>query len=412
MDPIVDARAAGATRRGERIFSKDFNLVLFANALAFGSFYLLLATLPLFVKHLGGSDTGVGIVMGSFAITAVVLRPFVGRYSDVSGRKRLMIWGAVAVAAICLLYGEATGVVFLVLLRVAYGVGWAVFGTAAWAMASDIAPATRRGEAMGYFGIAMNVSMAVGPAAGVFLVQTWGYGALFWVAAGLAGAAALGSLGLSSDHVVRQRRGSRRGAAGTVLLKSALFPSAVLVCMALTYASVITFLPVYAEVKDLGNPGVFFSVYAVFLIVSRGPLGKASDRFGRGHVVAPGMALIAVSMLLLAWVTSFVGMLVVAAIYGLAAGAVQPVLMAWTVDRARLSERGAAMGTFTAAMDVGVGVGSLAWGVLADAAGFGAVYVVSAAVAGIGLLLLVGGGGLRSTALADQHVSREGRARS
>src|SRR5665811_1158684 len=179
MDPIVDVRAAGATRRGDRIFSKDFNLVLFANALAFGSFYLLLATLPLFVKHLGGSDTGVGIVMGSFAITAVVLRPFVGRYSDVSGRKRLMIWGAVAVAAICLLYGEATGVVFLVLLRVAYGVGWAVFGTAAWAMASDIAPARRRGEDMGYFGIAMNVSMAVGPAAGVLLVQRWGYGALF-----------------------------------------------------------------------------------------------------------------------------------------------------------------------------------------------------------------------------------------
>src|SRR5665811_2398233 len=252
-------------------------------------------------RHLGGSDTGVGVVMGSFAVTAVILRPFVGRYSDVSGRKRLMIWGALLLVVVSLLYGRATGVGWLILLRSAYGVGWAAFGTSAWAMASDIAPARRRGEAMGYFGIAMNVSMAVGPAAGVFLVQTWGYGALFWVAAGLAGAAALGSLGLSSDHVVRERRGPRRGAAGTVLLTSALFPSAVLICMALTYASVITFLPVYAEVRDLGNPGVFFSVYAVFLIVSRGPLGKASDRFGRGHVVAPGMALMAASMLLLAW---------------------------------------------------------------------------------------------------------------
>ena len=406
MEHTIATRTDGPTASGDRIFSKDFNLALLSNALAFGSFYLLLATLPLFVKHLGGSDTGVGVVMGSFAVTAVILRPFVGRYSDVSGRKRLMIWGALLLVVVSLLYGRATGVGWLILLRSAYGVGWAAFGTSAWAMASDIAPARRRGEAMGYFGIAMNLSMAVGPAAGVLLVQRWGYGALFWAAAALAGAAALASLGVSSDHVTRSSRAAAPAGTRAVLLRSALFPSAVLICMALTYASVITFLPVYADVRGLGNPGIFFSVYAVFLIVSRGPLGKASDRFGRGQVVAPGMAMIAASMLLLAWVSTFAGMLVVAALYGLGVGAVQPVLMAWTVDRARSSERGAAMGTFTAAMDVGVGLGSLTWGIVADSAGFGAVYVGSAAVGMVGLVMLVAGGGLRSAAVGPIHSLR------
>ncbi len=124
----------------------------------------------------------------------------------------------------------------------------------------------------------MNVAMAVGPALGVFLVGRTGYGALFLTAMVLAAAAALTTAGIREP-------GREPGDAAHLLgwrsfiLPAALFPSAVLFTNALTYASVVALLPLYAEKAELGNPGLFFTVFSLLVVlVLRGPLGRLSDR--------------------------------------------------------------------------------------------------------------------------------------
>lgn len=373
----------------DRIFGRNFSLAIVANLFSFTSMYLLLATLPLYVVAIGGSVSDAGVVLACFTLSAVIVRPWIGRLSDRRAKKAIMLAGAVMLTVSSLLYEPAHTVPLMMAVRVFHGVGWAAFGTAASALAADLAPVSRRGEAMGYFGVGMNVAMAVGPALGVFLVGRTGYGGLFLTAMVLAAAAALTTAGIAEPR----REGGGHGAppAGwrSFILPSALFPAAVLFTNALTYASVVALLPLFAEEAGLGNPGLFFTVFSVVVLVLRGPLGRVSDKRGRVAVIAPGLLVTFVALLVLSRAESMTTLLVVAVLYAIGVGAAQPTLMAMTVDRAGPHERGAAMGTFTTAMDLGIGVGSVVWGVVAQAFGFPAMYVAAGlmGLVGVGLLL-------------------------
>ena len=374
----------------ERIFSRDFSLAILANLFSFTSMYLLLATLPLYVVAIGGNISDAGIVLACFTLTAVIVRPWIGRLSDRRPKKAIMLAGAIITAASSLLYEPAHSVPLLMAVRVLHGVGWAAFGTAASALAADLAPVSRRGEAMGYFGVGMNVAMAIGPALGVFLVGRTGYGALFLTAMVLAAAAALSTVGIAEPGRKAGLAAAQRGWR-SFILPSALFPSAVLFTNALTYASVVALLPLFAEQAKLGNAGLFFTVFSVVVLVLRGPLGRLSDRHGRVVVVAPGLLFTFVALLVLSQAESMAALLVVAVLYAIGVGAAQPTLMAMTVDRAKPQERGAAMGTFTTAMDLGIGVGSVVWGMTAEALGFQTMYVAASLMGLVGVAVLLGG---------------------
>lgn len=122
---------------------------------------------------------------------------------------------------------------------------------------------------MGYFGVGMNVAMAIGPALGVFLVGWTGYGSLFLTAMVLGAAAALTTAGIAEPRRAPGQGALQRGWR-SFILPSALFPSAVLFTNALTYASVVALLPLFADEAGLGNPGLFFTVFSVVVLVLRG----------------------------------------------------------------------------------------------------------------------------------------------
>ncbi len=372
------------------MFTRDFSLAILANLFSFASMYVLLATLPLYVVAIGGTVSDAGVVLACFTLSAVVVRPVVGRLSDRRAKKAIMLAGAVILAVSSLLYAPVHSVPLLMAVRVFHGVGWAAFGTAASALAADLAPLSRRGEAMGYFGVGMNVAMAIGPALGVFLVGWAGYGSLFLTAMVLGAAAALTTAGIAEPRRAPGRGALQRGWR-SFILPSALFPSAVLFTNALTYASVVALLPLFADEAGLGNPGLFFTVFSVVVLVLRGPLGRVSDRRGRVTVVAPGLSVTFVALLVLSQAQSTTTMLVVAVLYAVGVGAAQPTLMAMTVDRAGPQERGAAMGTYTTAMDLGIGVGSVVWGVVAQSLGFAAMYVAASLMGLVGVALLLAG---------------------
>ena len=384
-----------AVGRPEPIFTRNFLLACFASLGAFFSFYLLLASLPVYVGRVAGgesslgSETVVGFVIGLFSISAVVVRPFAGQQSDRLGKKSLMLVGAVVLLVSSLLYTVALGVPYLGLLRLFHGLGWGVFSTTTSALVADIVPTARRGEAIGYFGMFGNAAMAVAPALGVVVSSSLGFPALFAVSAIAALVALASTGGLTRTAGVDARSPAR--ARPSLLNRGALFPSAVLACCSLTYASVVSFLPLYAASSNrgLGNPGLFFTVYAVVLIASRGPLGRLSDRVGRTAVIAPGLVLGAAALALLSAAASTLALLLAALLYGVFFGSVQPALMAMAVDRVGPAERGSAMGTFTTAMDLGIGVGSFLWGFVIQASGYSAMYLSAAGVALFALAFVV-----------------------
>ena len=363
----------------ERLFTANFLLACFITLASFASFYFLLATLPVYIVAIGGNEAQVGLIIGVFSGTTVLLRPFVGRAADDFGRRLFIVAGSAVLAAASALYPFASTVLLLLGLRVFHGVGWASFGTATSALVADVAPRSRRGEAMGYYGMFTNLAMAVGPALGVMLMQRYSFPVLFFAAAGVALVSV--ALALLVREPVRSAPPAAANPGEGLIERSALFPALVLTLATITYGSIVSFLPLFATKQGIGNPGVFFTVFAFVLIVARGFTGRLSDRYGRAATIAPGLLLAALGLAMLSTASSLAAFLGVAVLYGLAFAAFQPALMALVVDRAAPHRRGAAMGTFSSAMDLGIGLGSVIWGVVAQLAGYEAMYLASAAVA-------------------------------
>jgi MFS family permease len=272
------------------------------------------------------SDGAIGVIMGSFAITSMLRRPWTGWAADRCGRRPFMLAGTIVFG-----YGASAGALALAEVRALHGAGMALYPTAASAMVADLAPPRRRGEFLGLFGAAGSIAMAIGPITGTALVARVGFTGLFTASA----VSALGALALTlaTPETLGERSRAPFTLGGT-LNRQVLGPSAVLLCLMLTYGAQTTFLPLHAERLGL-DPGVFFLVYALILTVIRGPAGRLSDRFGRRPVSSAGLALAALALLVLARGEGALGLAVSGALYGLAGGIAQPALMAWCLAIAR-----------------------------------------------------------------------------
>lgn len=372
----------------ERIFTANFLWLCFASFGAFGSFYLLLASLPVYIKRIGGVESEIGIVLAAFSVTSVLVRPFVGAASDQRGKKGLMLGGVIVMLICAVLYEAAKSIPLLFILRLVHGVGWGVFSTASSAFVADVIPASRRGEAMGYFGIFGSIAMATGPAAGMIVADSLGFFPLFWLSAAVAGVGLISTIG--SKEVARRQTAPTMPLWARLFHRRALFPAAILFCSAMSYGSIVWFLSLFVVKQQLGNPGLFFTAYAIVLIVARGPVGRLSDRYGRISVIAPGLVIGAAALALLATTTSMAALLMVAILYAISFAAIQPTLMALTVDRVDPAERGSAMGTFSTAMDLGISAGAVTWGVVAQFAGYETMYYMAAVVTLLGLAVILG----------------------
>lgn len=384
------------------IWTQEFVLVSVISFAFFVSFYFLLPVLPGYILKVGGSDRDVGLILGVFTITATALRPFVGRGVDRAGTRLFIMAGTAVFLVAPLLYGAAGSVMAILVIRIFHGTGIALFTTSSSAYVAHVSPAQRRGEAIGYYGMFSNVSMAIAPTIGLFLLKRLDYQGLFLSAALVGGVAVLLSLLLRPVGGPAQPRPAARaggpvaqperpadqpGRPAALIHPGAVYPSLVLIALTATYGVTLSFLPLYAAQRDFEQVGLFFTVYAAALIASRSAGGVVADRYGRAKAIAPGLVLAALSMFFLAAARGTAAFLGVAAVYGTAMGFAHPALMALAIDRAGPGGRGAAMGTFTAAFDLGIGLGSVFLGLVADRFGYPLMYAVAGIVAACGLLV-------------------------
>lgn len=359
--------------------------------------FSLFAVLPVFVvQELHGAQSQVGLIMGAFAISAVLSRPGSGRIVDVWSRKTGLSLGALIYCIAPALYTQASSVPMMLGLRFFHGIGIAIYTTAGSVMAADLCPPARRAEGMGYYGMAMNLAMTVGPALGAALVGVIGFTNLFWSSSILA----FLSLVLvqllhekKHDHMHAHAEGERP----PLFSKAALFPGFVAMCMTMTFGAVVSFLPLFVQAHQLGNPGIFFTVYSAIVVASRPVSGRMADRFGRSTVIIPGMMCLVVAMITLAYTTTMWGLLWSAVLQGLGFGCVHPAVMALVVDRSTLRERGPALATLMGAFDIGVGLSAIVLGQVLERTNFTTTYLCAAGIA------LIGGGSFALASLKKEH---------
>lgn len=368
------------------LLSRNFVFICVATFFYFGSFYLLLPTLPQYVALLGGTPGQVGLVMGFFTLASVVVRPFFGKMTDRRGRKIFMLLGSGFFIVFPVLYSLLSAVTPLYLVRIAHGLAHASFLAASAAYLADLAPPARRGEVLGIYGTSSVVAMALFPAWGAALVESSaGFGRLFTVSAF---AAAAGFLAVAATGEIRSRAGQRGRPPGILEVgrrRGVLVPSLALFSGATAYGAVVTFLPLFAPQRGIANFGIFFTVYAVSTILSRVVAGRISDRVGRGKVIVPFMLVLAAAVFTLPFLSSTRLLVLTAILFGFGFGSFMPTLNALVVDFTPPPERGSALAFFTSFMDIGITAGSMALGFIGEGFGYPVMYFLCGAVVLAGL---------------------------
>ncbi len=374
--------AAGAV---STLFTKPFLFMCLAAGCFYLSFYLILPIMPLYVASLGGTTTEIGLIIGCFAATAMLLRPPAGWLIDTRGSRPILLVGMAIFLVASLAYIVMRSVQPILALRLFHGIGMGLFPTAATVVIAELAPPARRGEAMGWFGITNGVGLLFGPTIGPLFAKLLGFPALFLLAATVAG---LGLLCILLVGLRPKPRGiARLPRPADLFSRATVLPSAILFFLYLPYGLVVAFIPIVAQLRGLTNPGLFYTVFGIAMLLVRAKAGEISDRRGRAAVIVPGMAVTAAAMAVLAMVTGPVGVLMGAALFGLGIGSVQPALMALTTDRVGPEDRGKAMGTFYFAWELGIAVGSAASGWLLNFLEFSTLFALITAAPLLGAAL-------------------------
>jgi MFS family permease len=356
------------------LWTPPFVLAVLATTALFLALYLPLPVLPPHAAGLGASKPGIGFAIGVFSVSAMVVRLLSGSRLDRPGRKALLLAGVAVFAGTAGAYGLARSYLDFVALRVLQGMGWGLVMTAVAAIVADLAPPGRRGEAIGYWGLAPTLAMATGPWAGGALFAARGATAVFVAAAAL-GASAVLFLAPIRDA---PRPAASPAPAALSLPREARLPAGVLLLSSLSYGSLVAFLPVELAAEP-GRAGAFFSVSALAILVSRPLAGVLSDRHGRATVIHPGLALGAAGALLLGFAAHPLALPLAAVAYGAGIGGASfPGLMALAVDRCPPARRAAGMALFFSAYDVAIAAGSVLLGPVYEAFGFLAMNAVAA----------------------------------
>ena len=345
--------------------------------------------LPLHVVDLGGSRTQVGLMFSVMTIVSMVLRPAVGGWIDRVGARPVILPGITAMAGVSLALQLPRRPETVIVVMAFAGIANALVNTTANVLTARASTPSHRGEAMGLYYLASSLSIAVAPPVALALYRSAG------MPVGLAIVTAL-TLVLFAVTLAIPREVTARVAgvrAGFRLFSRHALPvTPALVLTTVGYSAIYAFVPLYAIGRGQGAVVVwFFTVYSVWLIACRALFGGLSDRVGRTRVAVPAMALTAAAYLVLAIPPSPVSLIAAAVLMGSGNSVLYPTLIAVVLDRTPDTERGVALGSASAAWDLGVVVGSALVGFVADRVSFGAGFAVAGVAAMLGVLAFVVG---------------------
>jgi MFS family permease len=398
-------RRGGLDQEQNGLWTIDFVLNLLTAHFMFASYTALLTVVPLYVLDRGGETWHVGVVVGSFGVIGLVIRPFGGRWVYTLGARRVAIVGTAIIGVSALLHIFAFNVWLIVPVRMMQGVGLALAPVATSTIVANLAPVRQRARAMSYMGNSIAVAGLYSPVLAFWLFSRFGFEASFIYAGAVALLATAIALRLSETAT---RIPVPQGTGGKVPLVStgALFPTIVFMCYTLTTAPVNAFLPILADERGLGNPGLYFTVVAFVTIISMATAGPAADRLGRAAVIVPGLLLAGAAMFLLAGAENRAMFLGAAFLSGAGFGLIQPGIQSLTVDRVPTRERSSALATLQQAWDVGGSGGAFAMSPIAGALGVAPAFVITGVVAALGALGFVEGNRRETSAQSGKSHQR------
>jgi MFS family permease len=377
--------------------------IMAAVFIAFIVIGLAIPVLPLHVHQgLGLGTFLVGLVAGSQFGAAILSRVWAGRDADTRGAKHAVMVGLIIAGAAGLFYflslsfitRPAMSVVILLLGRALLGVGesFIITGAQSWGLA--LLGARNTSRVLAWVGSAMFAAFALGAPAGTALYGRYGFVAI---------ALATTMLPLCTLLLVAplaQVPAAAHVRTGLVKVMAAVcIPGAASALSSIGFGAITAFGALLFVARGWAAWPAF-TVFATAFILTRIFLGHVADRFG-GAKVALICAVIEAAGLGLIWLAPWSALaLLGAALSGAGYSLVYPGFGVEAIRSAPAQSRGLAMGAYTAFLDVALGIGTPALGLLAEFAGLGAAFVAS-------MVASLGAAGIAAALL---HTARTRRA--
>ena len=357
----------------------------------FGGFIALLSVAPLWVARGGAGEAGAGLVTGVLLLLTILTQPFVPWLLDRYGHGLVLAAGLTFLGLPAPLYGLSDQLLPVLAVSAVRGIGFGILTVTGSAVVAELVPRSRRGEAVGLYGLGVAVPNLVILPASVALAEAVGFGWVFALGAmsllGIPAALRLGRVlrapaGEHDDHdAPAKTRHHRVPMPRRVLVRVAL-PAIVLFVVTLAGGGIMTFLPQAVTSAALASWGLF-TIGAV-AAVSRWWIGRVGDRTGADRLMAPLLVLTTVGLVLTAlsvgederpWL-----LLLAMVVVGFGYGALQNVTLVCAFAQVGPRNYGSASAVWNIGFDSGTGLGSVMLGLVAGAAGFPAGYLVSAVV--------------------------------
>jgi MFS family permease len=365
------------------IYDRNYLLLNVSNCL-----YSLYATmfifLPPFLYRLNIREGEIGLLMATGTLVSVALKPVNGLFVDRGGRTAFLVSGAMLACASTVpwLFVTERGA-HLFAMRIFQGAAYSFFATASYAYIAAVAPADRRGEALGVFGLSFFIPTALGGWLGEWVIGRGGFRMLFLCAAVIAFLSGLPPLRM------KEPKGSSRLSPSSLLdflSRPYFIPNSAGFLFGMAFGSLFTFLPVFLLIREISSLGVFLFVYALSVIGTRTLARKLADRMPRERLSLISLLLLGAGILAVPFLSGPIGLSLVAAVSGTGHGFLFPSLSALILDRAGKERGGMAMAMFTGAFDMGLVIGAAAFGFVAEHLGYAVMFFSSAGATAAGAL--------------------------
>lgn len=384
----------------DRLVTPGYCFILAANFLLYFGFWLLIPVLPFYLSEIfNAGNSTIGIILSCYTVAALCIRPFSGYFLDSFARKPLYLLAYFIFMTMFAGYIIAGSLVLFILFRIIHGVSFGMVTVGGNTVVIDIMPSSRRGEGLGYYGLSNNIAMAVGPMSGLFLHDAgMSYTTIFCCSLGSCIAGFICASLVKAPYkppVKREPISLDR----FILLKG--IPAGIsLLLLSIPYGMTTNYVAMYA--KEIGinaTTGFFFTFMAVGMAISRIFSGKIVDKGKITQVISAGLYIVVFSFFLLSacvyiinWNSMACGIIffAVALLLGVGFGIMFPAYNTLFVNLAPNNQRGTATSTYLTSWDVGIGIGMLTGGYIAEVSTFDKAYLFGACLTIISMLYFNG----------------------
>ena len=368
-----------------KIFNLPFTRLFIANTMVVTVFYMLMPTLPIYItRDLHIDEKSVGVILGIFSISSLIVRPLVGIAIDRIGRKIIYIPGVILFGFCVIGYPLVSSFVMIMVIRALHGISWATITTSNSTMIADIVDRKYRGSAIGFFSLSISTGMAIGPAAGVFLMNHISFTDICVSGVIIVALSLLSSYSIKLPPLIKDKTKITI----KTLYELKVLPIAIMYMLyGASYSAATIFSSLHGLDLKVKHLWLFFVILAVFMGIFRPYVGKLVDRTGPGKILYTGFALLVLGLIMLGFAKGTILFHLSAVLLGTATGFIMPTCMTMIINIAGPTRRGAATATFYTAFDIGIGVGVMIQGYVIDHVGYEVMYMIFATVAFSAMIL-------------------------